>query len=250
MAELIETSAVESESIETPGYVVYDKVGGETAVLSENEYRLLEILNEKMSANDWAGAAEHINKNETQFRQLFEETLGREGCFFDGTSLKREAEGYGLALRHPTTLFYGNFTDNAPEGECVALKAMVLDYPRYDYSKGSWKNGVMEGRGRVGYHCYEGTDGTEYPEIEKTGIFKNDLMDGAVTYRTTNCDEISLVFELEASEGRTVLTDSWEFDQSHDDYRLLSKNDANRAFALKKSEMNSVRWMNMIKWKE
>lgn len=235
---------------ETPGYVVDGEDGQNSVSLTESQHRLVEILYEKMSENDRAGAAEHINKNEEQFRRMFEESLGGKAIFYDGETIKREAEGLGMVLRHPTTVFYGAFEGGAPEGECLAIKAMVLDYPRYDYSEGVWRDGLMEGKGKVGYDCYEGTDGKENPGMEKEGDFSKDLMNGVITYKTTNSDGVTLTWEMEAREGMTVLTDSWVYDESHDDYRLLSKNDDNRAFALKASEIDHVRWMNMIKWDE
>ena len=59
--------------------------------------------------------------------------------------------------RRAGTVLYGTFKDGKPSGQCVALQAITLDEGvRYDYSDGTWVDGVMEGPGECGYDYYEG----------------------------------------------------------------------------------------------
>lgn len=149
----------------------------ETAVheiaLTYTEEQLLNLLEEKLRANDLEGAARVLNENESAFQDLFFGKLADEICLYDGSVMKDEADGFGLVFQRAGTVFYGTFKDGKPSGQCVALQAITLDEGvRYDYSDGTWVDGVMEGPGECGYDYYEGVTGDGAKNGEERDLFK------------------------------------------------------------------------------
>ena len=195
-----------------------------------------------------------LNGNETAFQDLFFGKLADEICLYDGSVMKDEADGHGLVFQRAGTVFYGDFKDGKPSGQCVALQAITLDEGvRYDYSEGTWLDGVMEGAGECGYDYYEGVTGDGAKMTVKKGNFSNDLMEGDITYTSVNGDGESTSWTMTVEKGVIVPDARWISDTSDDGtpvFRLMADTDDVHAYVVEADAMEEVRWKNMIEWGE
>lgn len=254
----------------------------ETAVheiaLTYTEEQLLNLLEGKMHANDLEGAARVLNENDTAFQDLFFEKLADETCLYitandsegglphsstvdaqgddphTGGVMKDEADGHGLVFQRAGTIFYGDFKDGKPSGQCVALQAITLDEGvRYDYSVGTWTDGVMNGAGECGYDYYEGVTGDGAKKTVKKGNFADDLMEGEITYTSVNGNGESTSWTMTVENGVIVPDARWISDTSDDGtpvFRLMADTDDVHAYVVEADAMEEVRWKNMIEWGE
>lgn len=230
----------------------------ETAVheieLTYMEEQLLRLLEGKLKEQDFEGAARVLNENEDAFQNLFFEKLADETCLFDGSVMKDEAEGQGLVFQKAGTVFYGEFKDGKPSGECTALQAIELEEGvRYDYSSGTWDGGLMEGSGECGYDYYEGVTGDGARKTIKKGSFSKDLMEGEITYMSINGDGESTTWTITVDKGVIVPDERWISDTDSDGtavFRLMANTDDVHAYVVDSSAMEEVRWKNMILWGE
>lgn len=254
----------------------------ETAVheipLTYTEEQLLNLLEGKMHANDLEGAARVLNENDTAFQDLFFGKLADETCLYSspndseggfpysppvdaqgadphtGGVMKDEADGHGLVFQRAGTIFYGDFKDGKPSGQCVALQAITLDEGvRYDYSVGTWTDGVMDGAGECGYDYYEGVTGDGAKKTVKKGNFADDLMEGEISYTSVNGDGESTSWTMTVENGVIVPDARWISDTSDDGtpvFRLMADTDDVHAYVVEADAMEEVRWKNMIEWGE
>ena len=242
----------------------------ETAVheisLTYTEEQLLNLLEGKMHANDLEGAARVLNENDTAFQDLFFGKLADETCLYSspvdaqgadphtGGVMKDEADGHGLVFQRAGTIFYGDFKDGKPSGQCVALQAITLDEGvRYDYSVGTWTDGVMDGAGECGYDYYEGVTGDGAKKTVKKGKFADDLMEGEISYTSVNGDGESTSWTMTVENGVIVPDARWISDTSDDGtpvFRLMADTDDVHAYVVEADAMEEVRWTNMIEWGE
>ena len=242
----------------------------ETAVheisLTYTEEQLLNLLEGKMHANDLEGAARVLNENDTAFQDLFFGKLADETCLYSspvdaqgadphtGGVMKDEADGHGLVFQRAGTIFYGDFKDGKPSGQCVALQAITLDEGvRYDYSVGTWTDGVMDGAGECGYDYYEGVTGDGAKKTVKKGNFADDLMEGEISYTSVNGEGESTSWTMTVENGVIVPDARWICDTSDDGtpvFRLMADTDDVHAYVVEADAMEEVRWKNMIEWGE
>lgn len=192
-------------------------------------------------------AAELISDGDT-LSWLFYETFEEERYRFDGAQFHADLEGEGLVLTGASTIFYGSFGANGPEGSCTALQAVELDKPRYDYSEGIWKDGRMEGTGVSGYRYYDGPPQGEAVEVRKEGRFVRGRMEGAVTYTNTGSDGETATWTLEVKEGVIQPDDRWVEGPEDGLYHLEADDNPAYAYALTREEMNQPRWVNLLVW--
>lgn len=239
-----------------------EETAPEPLPVSGEEENLLSGLYKAMEQKRLTEAAEILNENEEAFKTLVQETLkGEKYCYYEETAgeekefhrmepLPEEGKGKGLVVTRYNTVFFGEFLDGAPEGDCMAVQAMVLNGMRYTYAAGKWAGGKMNGEGKTGYYCYENAPESSFVITEKTGVYKDNLIDGSFTYRTETGDGESLHWEMEAEDGVTVLSDGWTYYDYRNAYMLPSMEDAARAYVLTKEQTNAVLWNNLILWDE
>lgn len=230
----------------------------ETAVheieLTYMEEQLLNLVAKRLEAKDFEGAARVLNNNEDAFSDLFYGKLADELCLYDGSVMKDEADGRGLVFQRAGTVFYGDFRDGKPSGDCVALQAIRLEEGvRYDYSYGTWKEGRMEGSGECGYDYYEGVTGDGAKRTVKTGSFAKDLMEGELQYTSVNGEGEATTWTMTVENGVIVPDDRWISDTADDGtpiFRLMADTDEVHAYVVEAAAMEEVRWKNMIEWEE
>lgn len=218
--------------------------------LDESQKAVLTEIMEDMKAGDLKSAASRINDNGEMLQGLFYEVMEGERYLYDGQGLKTSIEGEGMVFTMPGTVYYGTFKDGRPEGSCMALQAVELDAPRYDYSQGLWKNGMMEGEGHIGYCYYEGSPEGEAQDVCKTGTFTRDLMDGEVTYSTMNGENETSVWKFEVEMGILRLDDRWNYGKEREEYQLMSEDDDSHAYIIGGEMAGQAVWKNLLVWEE
>lgn len=218
--------------------------------LDEDQKAILEDVVRLLEEDNLQEAAACILDHEQKLQYLFYQVMeGKRYLYKDGV-LSEELEGKGLVLKKPLSVFYGTFQNGLPEGEGIALQGIYLEGMRYDYSHGLWEQGTMNGEGVVGYHYFQGSQGEENQAVQKEGNFVKDLMDGDITYRTTNSDGETTIWDMTASQGKTKLDARWVREEEKQDYYLPSNQNSSHTYVLPDSAVDEVRWRNMLLWEE
>ncbi len=215
--------------------------------LSDIQKELLDRISEYIETGEYEKAAELMLDNEQQLWYISHYVMKDERYLYDGGKLYRDIDRAGLVLRKPLLVFYGDFADGEPEGECVALQAVQMDVPRYDYASGSWKNGKIDGMGEIGYCCYEGSE-QEDRSVKKQGNFRHDRMDGQITYETVSADGETSVWNMTVENGKLLLDGSWSYDEKKHAYQLPEEKNAGHAFVVSADDAGEARFQNLLKW--
>lgn len=216
--------------------------------LSEEEKALLDQLCELLNQRQLADAASLLTDHEIMLQDLFYNKLQTNYNIYSDGVFTGEMQGKGLVFQKPGTVFYGSFVGGYPEGEVLALQAITLDAPRYDYSDGNWSAGYMLGTGKIGYEYYQGTESEEPWMVIKSGEFAEDLMEGEIAYQTTNAEGIVGSWQINVAGGVTVMDERWDFQEEENTYQLISDTDSIHAFVVFGGEKESVLWKNLIPW--
>lgn len=231
-----------------------------TLPISDSERRLLVELYDFMENEDLVSAAALLNGNLEQFKVLTDKSLEGKVCFYyvertaQGEEIFRmrdmtaEVSGYGMALTRFNTVFFGNFENGAPEGECTAIQTVILEDPRYTFADGIWKNGKMNGEGITGYRYYDGKPEGSFESIVKSGTYADNLLDGELVYEADNGSGRVLHWNIKADRGVTVLDESWTYYNYSDEYMLRSQEDEDRAYVISGETVDQIRWNNLILW--
>lgn len=220
----------------------------EPEFLTKEQDALLEELLELMKSDDLAGAASTMEAYKSEITVLLEETFMGQRYLYNEEGIADSVDGRGIVLTAPATLFYGIFQDGSPEGIGVALQGIVLEEPRYDYAIGSWSKGKLNGYGTSGYTYYDGTGEGDGFKTEKSGTFRDDLMEGELRYTSINNEGNSITWNIAASAGVTQLDDRWIYKESKNEYQLLAENDDSHAYLLKGTDVENAIWVNRITW--
>ena len=228
--------------------------------VSETEAKLLSGLYQALCYNDYVDAAQLLNENEEAFAALTEETLdGKKYCYWeeeqeDGQILRvmeelaEDGEMEGLVLGRYNTAFCGEFSDGQPNGTVCAIQTIILDEPRYTYAEGTWRNGVMNGEGKTGYHYYINAPESGFIRTEKSGTYANNLLNGDFVYMTESGGGEILSWNMKAENGVTVLDDAWVHYPFRKEYMLTSVESEDRAYVLSEDRAQEIMWDNLITW--
>lgn len=220
----------------------------ENCEVSTAEQAILDELWKCLEEGDEEGAARVLNDNDGQLQILFYTTMEVFDWRFDGQRLTDDLNGKGLVFRRPTSIYYGELKNGCPEGEGTMLQAVRVGAGRYDFAKGSWKRGKLEGEGVSGYRHYEEPEEEDLMEVVKEGVFQENLMDGMVTYTGVNKAGEDTRWQFAAAQGVTVLDESWEYLEDKGEYRLFSEGDDTHAYILPQAEMGAAIWKNQVTW--
>lgn len=191
-----------------------------------------------------------MNREEELFVELFYEKMDGRRYLFDGQNLKEEIDGEGMVLTKAGTVFYGSFQGGRPHGLCLALQVVDLEAPRYDYADGLWQNGVMEGEGSTGYCYYQGGPMEEARAVCRKGQFSGNLMEGQITYRTTNDKKEATVWNITVKDGVVVLDDRWTYLEDRRGYQLMATDNDSHAYVLGEDQAWQPMWANILQWEE
>ena len=86
--------------------------------------------------------------------------------------------------------------------------------------------------------------------MKKTGIFEADLMNGAVEYETVNSSGEHSAWNLEVSQGKTVINENWSYQEETGEYHLLSSDNQNHIYVISQVDEDAVLWRNLLVWEE
>lgn len=216
--------------------------------VSQAEQTIIDALWERLEAGDDEGAARVLNDNDEQLQILFYTTMNAADWRYDGTRLTDELDGTGLVFRRPTSIYYGELSGGLPGGTGMVLQASRIHAGRYDYAKGVWRQGMLEGEGSSGYRYYEEPEAEELMEVAKSGVFHENLMDGAVTYTSVNKEGAVSSWLFYAENGVTVLDESWIYEEERGEYQLFSQEDDTHAYILPQDDAETAIWKNQVSW--
>jgi hypothetical protein len=212
-------------------------------ILSSGDKEFLTQLTWLFDQGDLEGAARLLNSYDIPWKEF--------PCMYDGAAMRGKiSSGKGLVFVKASTVFYGNFEYGKPEGECAALQILELEEgKRYDYSYGTWESGKMNGNGECGYNYYDGVAEDVTKLNAKRAVFKDDLMQGEITYTSTNAEGGASVWQFQVSDGVIVKDERWIQDRDSSGaviYKLMAKDDDVHAYTLGENAMGEVRWKNLI----
>jgi len=238
-----ESIRAESEAEEA----LKESIANQVPELSDSQMELLDEIESAVRGKNLEKAARMMVEHGERLWVLFYDLLdGQPYLYHDGV-LQKELEGQGLVLRKPTSIYVGNLAGGKPEGEGTALQVVELEYPRYDYSTGKWKNGKMNGEGGIGYDYYDGA-GEAIQAVRREGTFADDRMDGELVYSTTNKDGETSTWNIKAEAGKLVLDESWTLDEEKEVYQILSNEGNGNAYVVGKEDARETRFQNLIPW--
>jgi len=240
--EHAEPKALAETVSETINETISETLSDEIA-LSPGDKEFLTQLTGFFEQGDLEGAARLLNSYDIPWKEF--------PCMYDGAAMRGKiSSGKGLVFVKASTVFYGNFDYGKPEGECTALQILELEEgKRYDYSYGTWVSGKMNGNGECGYNYYDGVTEDITKLNAKRGIFKDDLMQGEITYTSTNAEGGTSVWQFLVADGMIIKDDRWIRDTDSSGaviYKLMAKDDMIHAYALGESAMGEDRWKNLI----
>lgn len=215
--------------------------------LTEEEHELLSALEEAAAAADYEKAAQWMLEKEECLWSLYYEKMGENRYLYRKGTMQDNLNGTGLVIKKANVIYYGELLEGMPNGTGIALQVVHIDSPRFDYSTGLWKNGKMEGDGIIGYYYYEGA-AQENGSVRRTGRFENDLMDGAVTYRTVNTQGEVKEWLLTVEKGKIVIDENWIYDEEKKVYQLPSQQNQEYAYVIEESAVDNIWFQNLIPW--
>ena len=221
--------------------------GSEEIILTGDEKNFLDRLSQAFSRGDLEGGARLLSDYRLPWKDF-------PVMYYGGTMKRKVFSSYGLVFTKASTVFYGSFSGGVPQGECSALQVLDLEEGRrYDYAYGTWSDGRLEGEGECGYNYYDGTAGDIAGKSSKRGTFRNNRMEGTVIYTSTGADNVTATWQFQAAGGIIVLDGSWIQDKDSSGetvYKLTSREDAARAYALTESDVKEELWRNLISYEK
>ncbi len=215
--------------------------------LTRDQKDLLGLLAGYIGDGAYEEAARLMLSQSEALSELYYGTLEENRYLYRDGGLTKEIEGEGLVLARPSLLFVGEFSEGAPEGQCVAFQAVEIDGARYDYASGVWRKGRMNGEGEEGYCIYE-SEGEENRSMVRRGTFQDDRMDGQVILSTVNAKGEESTWTMEAEDGVLVTGDSWQYDSAQDVWQLPSDGDASHAYTVPADRVSETYFQNLLTW--
>lgn len=222
---------------------VFMESAEEGVPLTVENRAFLDGLINRFLEGDLEGAARLLEANPDAF-------ITYPCMYLDGELKQEVTTGNGLVFLKPSIVYYGEFKDGVPDGSCTAISVLSLEEgKRYDYSYGSWKNGTMNGEGECGYRYYDGVTEDITVATSKKGQFKEDFMQGEITYSSTNAQGETADWQFQTADGVIVPDDRWVKEQDEKGevrYKLLANGEEDHAYVLSESAIGEERWKNLI----
>lgn len=197
---------------------------------------------------DMEQAARIMDREQELLADLFYGVMEGKRYLYTPSGFTGRIEGEGMVFTMPGTVFYGYFKDGKPRGECLALQFINVDSPRYNYSYGIWRDGRMTGYGSTGYCYYENIPQGETARTVKQGNFKNDLLEGEISYETTGADGTVSHWYMAVSQGVTVIDTRWTWLEEQKEYQLMSADAQSHGYLISEEQLSQVMWTNLLGW--
>ena len=228
-----------------------DEYIDEAATVSNAQRMLLADIKDSLSDGDMNKAAVLIRDNYNELEKVYKLSGDQRVCID------------GLLIIDRSTYYYGELDSDTPNGKGIAIRVYETDDWRYDYSKGEFKNGMLNGSAVTGYSYIRSSIETasnadsvgEVAEkeassnnviaVERSGDFTDDIMDGSIIMRIYYSDGLMAEYNIIADKGTTDIS-NWEYMESENKYQIRAVNNNEYVYELTKDESSQLRWKSAV----
>lgn len=223
----------------------------EAATVSNAQRMLLLDIKDSLSDGDMNKAAVLIRDNYNELENIYKLSGDQRVCID------------GLLIIDRSTYYYGELDSDIPNGEGIAIRVYETDAWRYDYSKGEFKNGMLNGSAVTGYSYIRDSIETasnadsageaakkeassnNVIAVERSGDFTDDIMDGSIIMRIYYSDGLMTEYNIIADKGTTDIS-NWEYMESENKYQIRAVNNNEYVYELTKDESSQLRWKSAV----
>ena len=228
-----------------------DEYVDEAATVSNAQRMLLLDIKDSLLDGDMNKAAVLIRDNYNELENIYKLSGDQRVCID------------GLLIIDRSTYYYGELDSDIPNGKGIAIRVYETDDWRYDYSKGEFKNGMLNGSAVTGYSYIRDSIETasnadsvgEVAEkeassnnviaVERSGDFTDDIMDGSIIMRIYYSDGLMAEYNIIADKGTTDIS-NWEYMESENKYQIRAVNNNEYVYELTKDESSQLRWKSAV----
>ncbi|MCR5687032.1 MAG: tetratricopeptide repeat protein [Lachnospiraceae bacterium] len=180
------------------------RIAEEEAKRAEQEARaaMLDPLKELFDEGDYDALKEKMREEE--YVAFAEEVIGDNSYYSGDLDTDGNREGYGIALYENGYYYYGEFHDDARNGEGVMMRAVYSDSSSigsfiYD---GEWADDKPNGEGTAISNYYKDRiSSTDFAMKEISGNYTDGLEDGEMTLVGTTRGGAKRTFKYSAKDG-------------------------------------------------
>ena len=223
----------------------------EAATVSNAQRMLLLDIKDSLLDGDMNKAAVLIRDNYNELENIYKLSGDQRVCID------------GLLIIDRSTYYYGELDSDTPNGKGIAIRVYETDDWRYDYSKGEFKNGMLNGSAVTGYSYIRSSIETasnadsvgEVAEkeassnnviaVERSGDFTDDIMDGSIIMKIYYSDGLMAEYNIIADKGTTDIS-NWEYMESENKYQIRATNNNEYVYELTKDESSQLRWKSAV----
>ncbi len=224
------------------------------ATVSDAQRSLLADIKDSLEGGDMNKAAIIIRDNYNELENIYKLSNEQRVCID------------GLLIIDRSTYYYGTLEGNAPNGSGIAIRVYETDAWRYDYAKGEFQNGMLNGTATTGYSYIKSdaqtssnadasaVDAAENEKkakqnnviaVERSGNFIDDIMDGNITMDIYYSDGFKAEYNIISDNGTTDIS-NWEYMESENKYQIRAANNSEYVYELTKDEAGQVRWKTAV----
>ena len=228
-----------------------DEYVDEAATVSNAQRMLLLDIKDSLSDGDMNKAAVLIRDNYNELENIYKLSGNQRVCID------------GLLIIDRSTYYYGELDIDIPNGKGIAIRVYETDDWRYDYSKGEFKNGMLNGSAVTGYSYIRDSLETasnadsagEVAEkeassnnviaVERSGDFTDDIMDSSIIMKIYYSDGLMAEYNIITDKGTTDIS-NWEYMESENKYQIRAVNNNEYVYELTKDESSQLRWKSAV----
>ena len=228
-----------------------DEYVDEAATVSNAQRMLLADIKDSLFDSDMNKAAVLIRDNYNELENIYKLSGNQRVCID------------GLLIIDRSTYYYGELDIDIPNGKGIAIRVYETDDWRYDYSKGEFKNGMLNGSAVTGYSYIRDSLETasnadsagEVAEkeassnnviaVERSGDFTDDIMDSSIIMKIYYSDGLMAEYNIITDKGTTDIS-NWEYMESENKYQIRAVNNNEYVYELTKDESSQLRWKSAV----
>ena len=221
------------------------------ATVSNAQRMLLADIKDSLFDSDMNKAAVLIRDNYNELENIYKLSGNQRVCID------------GLLIIDRSTYYYGELDSDIPNGEGIAIRVYETDAWRYDYAKGEFKNGMLNGSAVTGYSYIRDSletasnadsageaakkevSSNNVIAVERSGDFTDDIMDGSIIMKIYYSDGLMAEYNIIADKGTTDIS-NWEYMESENKYQIRATNNNEYVYELTKDESSQLRWKSAV----
>ena len=228
-----------------------DEYVDEAATVSNAQRMLLADIKDSLFDSDMNKAAVLIRDNYNELEKVYKLSGDQRVCID------------GLLIIDRSTYYYGSLDIDIPNGEGIAIRVYETDDWRYDYAKGEFKNGMLNGSAVTGYSYIRDSletasnadsageaakkevSSNNVIAVERSGDFTDDIMDGSIIMKIYYSDGLMAEYNIISDKGTTDIS-NWEYMESENKYQIRATNNNEYVYELTKDESSQLRWKSAV----